>query len=276
MKKEKFFNETDKPLLRIARTVGKIILIFWGLTWLLAFVDDRGTLGDMFGTVNSLFSGAALAGIIFTILLQRKELELQRAELTATRDEFSMQNQTMKRQQFENLFFNMVSLHNQIVNDLDLSQGRINGRDALREYFISLQQDLKGKETLEDFEKSYRKFYELYQSNLGHYFRNLYRIFKLIEDTDFYDLGAKVKDGVVTTETFSDLNETEQYRYSCIVRAQLSDFEVGLLFYNGLSSFGEKFKPMIEKYRLLDHLPYNSIELKFLEDQYVDKPWMDA
>jgi hypothetical protein len=62
--------------------------------WLLAYYklkdlsqSDRGTFGDMFGSVNALFSGLALAGIILTILLQRKELSLQRQELRDTREE---------------------------------------------------------------------------------------------------------------------------------------------------------------------------------------------
>jgi hypothetical protein len=44
----------------------------------------RGTFGDMFGAVNALFSGAALAGIIYSIMLQRKELKDTRAELKRT------------------------------------------------------------------------------------------------------------------------------------------------------------------------------------------------
>ena len=48
-------------------------------------LKDRGNYGDMFSTVNSLFSGLALAGIILTILLQRNELSLQRLELKNTR-----------------------------------------------------------------------------------------------------------------------------------------------------------------------------------------------
>jgi hypothetical protein len=50
---------------------------------------DRGTFGDMFGSVNSLFSGLAFAGVIYAILLQSKELELQREELKLTREELS-------------------------------------------------------------------------------------------------------------------------------------------------------------------------------------------
>lgn len=48
---------------------------------------ERGTFGDMFGAVNTLFSGLAFAGIIYAIFLQHKELSLQRRELELTREE---------------------------------------------------------------------------------------------------------------------------------------------------------------------------------------------
>ncbi|MCI1053878.1 hypothetical protein MOQ19_10200 [Stenotrophomonas maltophilia] len=47
----------------------------------------RGQFGDMFGAVNSLFSGLAFAGLIYAISLQRKDLKLQRDELQMTREE---------------------------------------------------------------------------------------------------------------------------------------------------------------------------------------------
>ncbi|CAB1368193.1 hypothetical protein [Denitratisoma oestradiolicum] len=50
---------------------------------------ERGTFGDMFGAVNTLFSGLAFAGVIYAIFLQSKELELQRQELELTRNELS-------------------------------------------------------------------------------------------------------------------------------------------------------------------------------------------
>jgi len=50
---------------------------------------DRGAFGDMFGSINSLFSGLAFAGVIYAIFLQSKELELQRKELSLTREEIS-------------------------------------------------------------------------------------------------------------------------------------------------------------------------------------------
>ncbi|WP_437673207.1 hypothetical protein [Sorangium sp. So ce131] len=69
-----------------------IVLGIWGLSWALlaTFVDkpeDRGLFGDMFGAVNALFSGLALAGVVYAIFLQRQELQLQREELELTRAE---------------------------------------------------------------------------------------------------------------------------------------------------------------------------------------------
>lgn len=64
-----------------------ILIICVVCYFLLKDNPERGTFGDMFGSVNALFSGIALAGIIFTIYLQKEELRLQRLELKETRKE---------------------------------------------------------------------------------------------------------------------------------------------------------------------------------------------
>ena len=52
-------------------------------------LTERGQFGDMFGAVNALFSGLAMAGVIYAVYLQRTELVLQRHELKAQREEMS-------------------------------------------------------------------------------------------------------------------------------------------------------------------------------------------
>jgi len=69
-----------------------IIFLIWFSSSLLVwfFFKDwskSGTFGDTFGAINSLFSGLALGGIIYTIYLQKTELSLQRDELKLTRKE---------------------------------------------------------------------------------------------------------------------------------------------------------------------------------------------
>jgi hypothetical protein len=49
--------------------------------------NERADFGEMFGAVNTLFSGLAFAGVIYAVFLQRRELELQRYELEMTREE---------------------------------------------------------------------------------------------------------------------------------------------------------------------------------------------
>lgn len=62
-----------------------VILLYgscwWGVTRYIAAKDGdwsiRGQFGDMFGSVNALFSGLAFAGIIYTINLQRLQIRIQ-------------------------------------------------------------------------------------------------------------------------------------------------------------------------------------------------------
>ncbi len=57
--------------------------------------------------------------------------------------------------------------------------------------------------------------------------------------------------------------------YTNLVRAQLSSAELMLLFYNGLSSWGnEKFKPMIEEFALLKTMPNATLPKDELLHQY--------
>jgi len=60
-------------------------------------MTERGQFGDMFGAVNSLFSGLAFLGLIFTIRLQYIELKLQREELKSQHDEIQLNRIEMKR-----------------------------------------------------------------------------------------------------------------------------------------------------------------------------------
>ncbi|MCD2260206.1 putative phage abortive infection protein [Psychroserpens luteolus] len=77
-------------------------------------MTDRGAFGDKFGFINSLFSGLALAGIIYSIFLQQKELSLQRTELKETKEEFKDQN-------FQTTFFNLLKSQHQIAIDISTS-----------------------------------------------------------------------------------------------------------------------------------------------------------
>jgi hypothetical protein len=54
--------------------------------------------GDMFGAINALFSGLALAGIIYTIIIQREELRLTRDELKRAAEAQTNSAESLKKQ----------------------------------------------------------------------------------------------------------------------------------------------------------------------------------
>jgi uncharacterized membrane protein len=71
-----------------------LVVLIWsisGLTIYLLFDNwsDRGTMGDMFGAVNSLFSGLAFATLLYTLQLQREEIKLNRTDIALNRNELS-------------------------------------------------------------------------------------------------------------------------------------------------------------------------------------------
>ena len=203
--------EKDKTIsLWIIGLILFFIIALWLWTWFVLKdkpFDERGTFGDMFGSVNAIFSGLAFGGIIITIWLQRNKLILQREELRDTRAEFVTQNETLKLQRFENTFFNLLNLHHQIVSAIDHSYENqvpenrrnpsipqhnqweaiiIKGRDVFKYLYNEMEKNLKSDDFITNYEDHYRKAH----TDFGHYFRNLYRMIKLVEETDFPAYGG--------------------------------------------------------------------------------------
>ncbi|WP_146083334.1 hypothetical protein [Methylobacter tundripaludum] len=65
-----------------------LFTLFLGQTFFTTWTE-RGQFGDLFGSVNALFSGLAFVALIYTIHLQRQELSLQRTELELQRKEMA-------------------------------------------------------------------------------------------------------------------------------------------------------------------------------------------
>ena len=81
--------------------IAGVIVIWAGIAFLTSLGGEdwttRGQIGDMFGAVNSLFSGLAFAGLLVAILMQRTELRMQRVELRLQRKELTLTRRELKR-----------------------------------------------------------------------------------------------------------------------------------------------------------------------------------
>jgi hypothetical protein len=180
------------------------VILLWISCWLLSIylIDsftERGQFGDMFGAVNALFSGLAFGGIILTILLQKEELRLQRKELTLqrtemqeTRKEFIEQNKNLRIQRFENTFFNMISIHHELVEALKTSDGKQTGRQVFMDIINAWNSNLyegKIQDYVDDYFLRYRQSFRDYFNggqlySFSHYLQSLQSLYNLIKLSD--------------------------------------------------------------------------------------------
>lgn len=290
-----------KNWLLISMLVCGGILLVWFLTlasflWLPQLVDvgDRGTFGDMFGGLTSLFSGLAFAGIVISIFMQRDELaltrdtlEAQKTELELTRQtlegqqaEMSAQSQTMARQQFENTFYQLLAYFNTYLTEMKYE------RDEGRKIFETIRQNLKGTWRYVRSGQGGRLF-EHGKNELAQCDSESLVIKQLFDwffsgSTEIQPQGSLFPDDkrflipyfrilwnvLIYVDGNGQLNETEKAFYTNIVVSQISTSELFFIFYFCLSNEAEEdWKGLVEKYGLLRHFP----EDEFLQSSHLTK-----
>ncbi len=217
-------------------------------------LEARGLFGDSWGGVNAIISAFAFAGVIVTLYLQNRDLNLQRKEMARQRDEFEKENETLKCQRFDNLFYNMLNLQQRIVDGLHMKYHRprafpnngemaneeLKGREVFRllyevkkgQYFDERDKELNGL-------KSYITKYGIqayneysYTSIFDHYFRHLYKILQFVEK--------------------QEISRAKAYEYASFLRGTLSRYELVWIYYNGLQY--PKLKVLIEDFSLLKNI----------------------
>ncbi len=227
-----------RSLPRSPITVFALLLVVTISLWLVNFLllydhPERGVIGDMFGAVNAFFGGLALAGIIYTIIIQQKEL-------AEARDRDEEQRYNLRIQTFENTFFQMLRLNSDIVNSIQLPGQRetVQGRGCFEEiydtwlgmHYESQEKNNDSASEIDKINEAYLNFFKFAQAVIGHYFRHLYNSLMFIKNSDI---------------------ENKQL-YANLLKAHVSSYEIAILFYHCLSDIGKKeFKPLVEEFAFL-------------------------
>jgi Putative phage abortive infection protein len=239
-------------------------------------LEHLGSFGSFLqGSTGTLW---ALAGffIIFVAFL------IQALQFAEQRKQFKIQTDSIARQNFESSFFQMLNLHNEIVlsmTDVDTSKAGADvaatGRECFKRWFREFKGGMWGFKIVEEaveyvpknnVERYLAFYYEAHQAEFGHYFRNLYHLIKFVNE-------AKALKNADQEKEYKD-----RHRYTSLVRATLSQYELFFLFYNCASPLGnERFKPLVKKYELLEN--FNDADLlkpkedwEFYKDETVKKP----
>lgn len=105
-------------------------------------------------------------------------------------------------------------------------------------------------------EDLYQSLKKIMETHFDHYFRMVYRIFKFIKESDLGGIEKKKQDDI--RDLCADL-----------IRAQLSTYELAILYYNGLyPKYRNTSKPIYEHFCLFDNLDPQYLILRSEKDYY--------
>lgn len=191
-----------------------------------------GQVGDFIGG----FSGTLFA--LVGVVLLFETLALQRTELGESRKVF-------EKQQFENTFFNLLNLYQEVTKSMHFdnfdfySEKTYSGKEFFEQQKKKFYEEFTPQN---DFSKNRKEaslkyiiFYTSTKEQTSHYFRTLYRIFSFISNSTF--------------------DSKEKMSYAKIVRAQLSESELFFIHYNAYTEYGNKFRQLINEFNIIKHLP---------------------
>lgn len=247
--------------------------------------DKFGAFGEFFGGIIGSFWSLAGVFLFYSALknqamefdaqreqldlqrdelkLQRNELRLQRYETELQRKEFERQtqqlvaqNETLSVQKFENTFFHLLSLHNDIVSSNEARDLGKKWAKTLYIRFIGNYQRIAERQKDLDKKELICKAYMIFPKRieyLDRYFNNLTYCFKFIELSN------------IPNKKF----------YVSLIRAQLTVHEQLFLFYFGISEFSdETLIKILEENNFFEELPTDElIEINHL--QFYDKSAFD-
>jgi hypothetical protein len=277
-------NVLSKALFNIIIGAVGVILFLFALDVFLVNRHESiaGIFGDFFGGVlNPILTFLTFIGLIVTIVIQRNDLRLSRVEYEKTAEALTTQSVEntffnildLHHKIAENIKFDLSVLGGNaylekvskmkkyfrsdgrplgVVGGLSFSDSdkasavaavtKFEGRAAFDEILKHLT---SGSATPKQIMDRYKKIQVEHNYIIGHYFRNLYQVLKMI---DKYD------DSIVSVEY--------KFKYASILRAQLSTNELALLFLNCLDNVCDKgqFKNYIIKYEMFEHLTCRELE----------------
>jgi uncharacterized membrane protein len=198
-------NNNKKITKVISNNPLEVGIIFIGVLVLICFIHFRkydisqhftewGQFGDfMGGILNPIFGLISLVIISETLTSQVK---------------------ASKKQEFESHFFALLNLYNSILGSIEIldETKTIKGRYCFYLFHNERIIDVAKKERI-TIESAYMKFFQEEGWRIEHYYRTVYHLFKHVKDGHEFD-------------------DAEKKKYYDLIKSQLSEYELVLLWLN--------------------------------------------
>ncbi len=203
--------------------------------------NETWEFSDKIGAINALFTALAFAGVIHTVVMQREELELQRGELTLTRAEIAaqreqmeLQNATLRQQQFETTFFQMLRLVDNCINDISFQDSR--GRIVFSRFQDEISSAIQKRERTQQHASYQDLVSEVFEHDIAGIRIRLERYFNLLWNT---------------CQFVNEQPDEAKQKYFGIIRDTISTGEAAVLFFYCTTGEHKPLTQTIEKHGLL-------------------------
>lgn len=205
-------------------------------------LEQWGQAGDYFGGLLNPVIGLAGSVLLF---------ETYRT----TKNQISASESDEHKRKIESIFFNLLKQHDNITSQLELNPHDLNfDIDTIKNVHFDNIKNTRNrlvfkcvfdilrfsnpKNQCTKTITTYQIIQDKYNYILGHYFRNMYQILKVLYDSEH-------------------LTEIDKITYSRIFRAQLSSYELIILMVNCLNKIVDngEFRQLLIEYQILEHTP---------------------
>lgn len=253
-------------------------------------MGDLGTFGDSAGFWNAIFSALAMIFVAITLFYQfnKDSKEDERARIAQFQEQcltmLSMLSEIVSQLRIAQRTSASFGISSEVtfpnawnpssnqgiptepqVNNNSVSTNDITGRACFKYIYDERGEgrnirDYLGKIIADPAfvisEDVYRSLKIITETHFDHYFRTVYRIFKFIKESDLGDIDKKKQDDI--RDLCADL-----------IRAQLSTYELAILYYNGLyPKYRNTSKPIYEHFCLFDNLDPQYLILQSEKEYY--------
>ncbi|MBP8005478.1 MAG: hypothetical protein KAZ18_01080 [Acinetobacter sp.] len=277
---------TQKVVLVIVLFI--ILLIGWGLfplffKWLMIGIgsqqtelEDFGAMGDIYGSLNTLFTSATLAFVVYATLLQRQAnqdarytmtKQLQQAknaarhQLKLVRLTHEAQMKELKKSNFDNKFYALINYKMELFNSIraiNSDKDEISGSHVFDKILLFFAREILINESqhfdLKELKSKYFSF--LSQLNNNTPLTSMYSYFLVYES-------------IFMLIDLSELDDTDKALYRHLVRNSMFASEQLTLFF--IAPFYEEFMGIFvdrEMFQSFDMQMYKKYALSFYDKTF--------
>lgn len=223
--------------------------------------ESWGDFGDFIGGLMNPVVG------IFTIILLVRTLNKQQENAKEAANALTAQNKALQIQNFEQTLFKWLESYKNSLNEIATTKTdennnelTITGLDAVKHIYqinVTIPKALHNY-LLKKEPKSEKKWINICQDTIEetyqHVKRRVNRIHVLRKNANLTRSIRLIYGLLRWIDSSSNINEEQRQFYANIIRAHLSEDELVILFYYGLTPAGKKLVEYINKLAILDNL----------------------